>query len=228
LLNEFSKQYGPASFTRTDVDGEGVRFDFTGLAGSGTGVGDSYLVAGIYGQNLPSHGNGDFSNFDSYAVTIANLSDSGTVDVSLIMNTGFTGPSGVPPNNPANDTFWQSDWTAIPAGEAVTLILDFDNATAYNISDNPVPHTEGGNGSPDGNYYAINATDRTEVSNIGFQVADFSGGNSSASVYVGPPIEAPLMTQRALILFAAGLCAVGALLMTLRIRTDRARARTIT
>jgi len=213
LVWEFSKEYGPASFTRTDVAGPGVRYDFSALAAQATGVGDNYMVAGVYGQILPSHGNGDFSNFDSYTASVTNLNGSGTVSVSLILNTGFTGPSGVPPNNPANDTFWQSDWVDVPAGQTRTLVLHFDNAVAYNISDNPVPHTEGGNGSPDGNYYAINVTDRTEVSNIGFQIADFHGGASSASIIVAPPVEAPLLQEGSLLVGACALLALGAALL---------------
>lgn len=177
LSSEFSSvSWGSAMFSRTDVRGDAVRFAFSGLTGAGTGVKDDYPVSD-YGQILPSHGNGDFSNFGGYCLWVKN-NGTGSVSMSLFINTGFTGPSGNPPDNWHNDTFWQSPWVDILPSQTVVLRLDFDNAIAWNISDNPSPHTQG----TDGDATVINAYDRTEVSAIGFQVT----GNGQGTILVGP------------------------------------------
>jgi hypothetical protein len=181
LSSEFNtKAWGPASFVRTDAPGNAVDFAFTGLTTSSTGIKDNYLVATVYGQILPSHGNGDFSNFSGYTLQVQNLDDM-PVGVSVFINTGFTGPSGTPSNNSANDTFWQSAWTEIQPGQTTILQMLFDNAIPWNISDNPSPHTQGTNGTAT----SINAFDRAEVSAIGFQVYGPSG-NSAATIRVSP------------------------------------------
>jgi hypothetical protein len=186
LSSEFNaKAWGPASFVRTDAPGNTVDFTFTGLTTSSTGIKDNYPVATIYGQILPSHGNGDFSNFSGYVLQVQNLDDM-AVDVSVFINTGFTGPSGTPSNNAANDTFWQSAWTEIQPGQIAVLQMNFDNAIPWNISDNPSPHTQGTNGTAT----SINAFDRAEVSAIGFQIYGPSG-NSAATIRVSP-IPEPL------------------------------------
>jgi hypothetical protein len=185
LSAEFStKAYGPATVVRTDAPGDAVDFSFTGLTSSSTGLKDNYPVDTVYGQILPSHGNGDFSNFSGYSLVIQNL-DSQTVSVSLIINTGFTGPSGNPPNTPANDTFWQSAWANIPPGQIYIVVFDFSNAQPWNIQDNPSPHTQGTNGV----FTSINAYDRTEVSAIGFQI--YASGNPDAIIRVRPRLIQP-------------------------------------
>ncbi|UCG59279.1 MAG: hypothetical protein JSU70_07160 [Phycisphaerales bacterium] len=176
---ELSASGWGAAVTQTDAFGETVLFAFSGLSASSTGVKDDYPVATLYGQVVPSHGNGDFSNFDGYALWVKNL-DAGPVGFSLFINTGFTGRSGVPPSDPRNDTFWQSAWTEIPPGQARTIVLDFNNALPSNISDNPEPHTQGNNGQAT----AINEYDRTELSAIGFQI--FADDNPDATVLVAP------------------------------------------
>ncbi|KPJ59637.1 MAG: hypothetical protein AMJ46_10525 [Latescibacteria bacterium DG_63] len=213
-------RYGPGSFVRTDVPGPGVRFDFSNLGSSGTGVSDNYPVGEVYGQNLPSHGNGDFSNYSKYAVGFRNMSGGGTVHVSLFLNTGFTGPSGNPPSDPANDTFWQSDWIAIPAGSSVTVVLDFNHAIAYNITDNPVPHSEGGQSAPDGDYYLINGTDRCEVTNIGFQVADFSGSSPSTELLVRRLFELPVSEHLWMVALLGVLLLIGLRSLSRRAETS--------
>jgi len=97
------------------------------------------------------------------------------VDIGLIMNTGLTGPSGYPSNDWTNDTFWASPWVNLGVGQTATLVLDFNAAEAWNVSDNKVPHTGGGLGWANGGIYAINDRDRNEVSNIGVQLADWDG-----------------------------------------------------
>jgi len=65
------------------------------------------------------------------------------------------------------------------ADEWLTLGLDFDNSQAFQAEDNPEPHTQLPPGAVDGEWLAINMRDRNEVSNIGFQIADFTGQISS-------------------------------------------------
>ena len=180
LSSEFNtKAWGPASLVRSDAPGDAVDFAFTGLTTSSTALKDNYPVATVYGQQIPSHGNGDFSGFSGYALNVQNL-DAQSVNVSVFINTGFTGPSGVPSNNPANDTFWQSSWTEILPGQISVLQLNFDSAIPWNISDNPSPHTQGSNGVAT----SINSFDRTEVSAIGFQI--YASGNSEATIRISP------------------------------------------
>jgi len=186
LAPDFAVRYGPGTVvSRADLPGPGVRFTFSGIASGGTGVSDNFPVNDV-GQILPSHGNGDFSNFDSYLTRFTNLSP-GDVNIALIMNTGFTGPSGVPPNDGTNDTFWQSQWITVAPGASQIVLLDFDAALPYNISDNKPPHTQGSTGQPT----VINATDRTEVSNIGFQVADFNGDLAGQTTILAINIPEP-------------------------------------
>jgi hypothetical protein len=175
--------WGPASVVRTDAPGDAVDFAFSGLTDSGTGLKDDYSVATVYGQILPSHGNGDFSNFSGYDLKIENRDDQ-VVKVSLFINTGFTGPSGTPSSNLANDTFWQSSWTEILLGQTNILQLNFDDAIPWNIEDNPSPHTQGTNGVST----SINFFDRTEVSAIGFEVVGPSD-NSVATIRISPAPE---------------------------------------
>jgi len=177
LSTDFSLARWGGAVEQTDAFDQTVMFTFSGLTSSSTGLKDDYPVAEVYGQILPSHGSGDFSNFDGYVLWFKNL-DAAPVSVSLFINTGFTGPSGIPSNDWRNDTFWQSPWTQLQPAEARTLKLEFDNATPWNISDNPLPHTQGS----DGVAMSINDYDRAEVSAIGFQV--YADDNPDAAVLV--------------------------------------------
>ena len=182
------KAWGPGTLaSRTGGPGDAVDFAFTGLGTSGTGVKDDYPVDPVYGQVLPSHGNGDFSGFSGYAMRLENL-DAGAVWVQLCMNTGFTGPSGTPSNDVTNNTFWicSPGWRELGPGEDLLIILDFDGAIAYQISDNKVPHSGGGLAWPDGGVYAVNTFDRKELSSIGFEIADFSATNPDAVIRLTP------------------------------------------
>ena len=215
LDGEFAgKAFGLAAVARTDAPGPAVDFAFSGLTASATGLKDDYLVDTVYGQILPSHANGDFSNFSGYGLVVENL-DSDPVEVSLFINTGFTGPSGVPSNDPTNDTFWQSSWVEIAGGASRSLLLDFASAIPWSISDNVFPHTQGTNGVAT----AINAVDRAELSSIGFQVA-LVGSNSDATVRVSP---VPLPSGAAMGLSTLLLMAGGGMLARRRRLNVRAR-----
>jgi len=211
LGTEFNtKAWGPATVVRQNVPGDAVQFSFTGLGGSGTGLKDNYAVLPSYGQVLPSHGNGDFSNFDGYSLWVKNLDDA-SVWMSLFINTGYTGDSGNPANTWQNDTFWQSSWSEIPAGQSVPLHLDFGNAIPWNIADNPSPHTQGANGVAK----AINNYDRTQVSAIGFETVQLNG-NTDARILVSPtPIPDQTST---LVLLGSALAGAG---LVRQLRRDR-------
>jgi len=66
----------------------------------------------------------------------------------------------------------------------VEVELDFAAAKASGITDNPVPHTGGGLGWPDGGIYAINDRDLHEIGKLGFQIADFDGDTFGMPVVV--------------------------------------------
>jgi hypothetical protein len=90
--------------------------------------------------------------------------------MKLFMNTGMTGPSGFPSSTWQNDTAWTGPEETLSVGELATLVLDFDNAQAWNAGDNPAPHSGSGEGWGNGEWHAINERDRREVTNMGFEV----------------------------------------------------------
>jgi hypothetical protein len=205
--------YGGASTStlnsRTDVSGSGVQFNMT-LSGANNGkigIGDSWPTsanAGLGWDPVQKHYT-SLANFDGYQMTIQYVSGpvGSEVNVSLIMNTGLTGPSGFPNWNQeekdfsgdkSNDTFWAGAWVTIGVGETKTLTLDFSSAEAWNITDNKDPHTGGGLGLPNGGWYAINDRDQNEITNIGLQIADFDGdvlGQSATLHLNAQPVPAP-------------------------------------
>jgi hypothetical protein len=174
--------YSPSSSTldgKDDVPGPGVLFlvTLTGADNGKLGLGDPWptnSVAGL-GPDPVLHHYTSLAAYDSYRMTVRYLDGppESEVNLSLILNTGLTGPSGYPSNDPTNDTFWAGPWVTLAVGQTVTLALDFSAAEAWNIADNKAPHTGGGMGWNNGGVYSINDRDRNEVSSIGLQVADF-------------------------------------------------------
>jgi len=180
LMNssEFVKEWGDGSLdSRSYLSGQGVQYTIT-LGGTGdgkTGFGDDWpLGINLDWDPILLHWT-SLAAYDSITMNVRYVSGPvGTdVDMHLFMNTGLTGPSGNPSNDPANDTFWGGAWSSIALGEIVTVRLDFDLAEAWRAADNPQPHTQPPPGYQDGDLLPINMRDRNEVSHFGFEVADF-------------------------------------------------------
>jgi hypothetical protein len=178
--------YGPASVSRTILNADSTRFEYSGLSPDfATGLKDDYPV-GDYDQRPGSHGNGDFGWFPGYSLLFYNEGPASVV-VALFVTTGFTGPSGAPPNTLANDTFWKSDEVFIATGDTATVKWHFDNVQGYSLSDNPFPHTAGDQSVPDGTAgVAVNVFDRLQVSAIGWEVRSGGGGPADAGLVIAP------------------------------------------
>ena len=184
--------WGPGSLdSKVDLMYGGVGFALSGLTDKGTGIGDDWWATPPPGPDAlsglaenPSHP-GAYTDATGYSCIHLCFTNLGTHDVNvcIYMNTGFTQGGWSADTGHGDDmlldTFWQSDWTKVPAGKVKEVVLCFSNATAYNIADDPV-HT----GLIDGNKYAIFRLG--EVTNLGFQVA---GGVDPTSTWlvVGSP-----------------------------------------
>jgi len=180
LMNEdeFVKDWGDGSLdSRSYLSGQGVEYTITlgGSADGKTAFGDDWQL----GINLDYdpvlwHWT-SLAAYDSIAMNVRYVSGPVGTDVNMhiFMNTGLTGPSGFPSNEPDNNTFWGGAWANIALGEIVTVRLDFDLAEAWGAADNPEPHTQPPGGYTDGDLLAINMRDRNEVSHFGFEIADF-------------------------------------------------------
>ncbi len=81
---------------------------------------------------------GNYHNFTVYTSLKLLFKNTGssTLTVCLFMNTGFTSEA---PYYSLNDTFWQGDWTDVPAGQSRVVSIDFSSATCYNAADDPEP-----------------------------------------------------------------------------------------
>jgi hypothetical protein len=201
---------------RTDLPGPGVRFEITlGVSDDGkTAAGDDWPIAptgglawddgGGYAQ---PHDNVSLAAYDGIEMTVryASCSAGADIQMKLFMNTGMTGPSGYPPGESANNTYWCGGCQTLSVGEVVTLSLDFDLAEAWSINDNPFPHTGGGQGWADGGQYAINDRDRREVTHYGFELWDAAGGAGLGQSIV---LEASIPEPGSAVLLACGALAV--------------------
>lgn len=176
LSTQFIKGWGSGTVTSvTDISGPGVRFNFTGLSGSGTDVSDNYPVSSLAGGAPDSlGGRGNFRAFTRYRLQIRNDGPN-PVSVNLEMNTGWTNPVW------QRDTYWENGWVGISVGETRVVTLDFSSATAWNAQDDPVPAWQYLGGTSG---IAVRRLD--EVSRIGFQVC----GNGIGSLVVSAIIPA--------------------------------------
>ena len=198
---QFLKLWGDADASvgpRTDLAGEGVLYSVdlgAGAAGS-IAIGDNWELSSNLALDWDDGGGyhvGHYTSLAAYGcyemvVSYVDGPVGSTIDVSLFLNTGLTGPSGFPSDETSNDTFWRGGSITIAQGETKVVRLDFSSAKASNISDNQVPHTGGGLGWPEEYLYAINDRDRHELTNIGIEIA-----NSSSSAFAAP-IEIELNT----------------------------------
>ena len=184
LAANFAVEWGTGTLAKTDVAGPGVEFLMT--VPDKTAVGDNYPVgdqAALLWDPVLHHFT-SLAAYDSIAVVIRYVSGpaGSDVDVHLFLNTGLTGPSGNPSDEPANDTFWGGTWVTLAVGETRTVVLDFSAAEAYNAADNPEPHSGAGQAWVDGDVHAINDRDRHEVSHLGIEVSDFDGDTGGQAV----------------------------------------------
>jgi len=183
-----SKAWGPGTISsRTDIAGSGVQFNFTGLdSGSGTGVKDDFPVDSLAGGAMYSGHPSDFTRFTRYSMSIKNVG-TGSVQVCLFMNTGFTSIAGW------RDTFWQGAFVSIAPGEYVVAELDFSHSDqAWNIADDLefTGHTNGEHGTA---VWRLN-----EVTSLGFQVLGDGAGSivlSGTQLYIDPPVTNKVPTD---------------------------------
>lgn len=197
LMNsgDFYKQWGPASENSKTLAGDGVVFNVSGLSGSGSGWGDNYELSPLAG-GTGAH-NADFSAFDRFELIFTNLGTY-SINVHLFMNTGFTSGG----TQPAYNTFFGGPWLEVPAGESVTAYLDFSSAETWGATDDPDSDYRYANGS----WNPVFRLD--EVTNIGFELADFdsdSSGNSLSVKVMPTPLPPPLA------LLSAGLVSLVAI-----------------
>ena len=186
---------------RDDVDGEGVVY-WMKLEGEDHGkivLGDPWPTssdAGFGYDDVLGHWT-SLAGYGCYEMVVSYINGraKSDIDVSLFLNTGLTGPSGYPSNDGTNDTYWDNGWTTLSLRETKTLRVDFNAARAFNISDNKEPHTGGGLSWPDEGWYAINYRDRNEISNIGFQVADFDGDALGQPIQIALNVLDPTAAQ---------------------------------
>jgi hypothetical protein len=164
LATQFSVDFGSGTSTITDTSGPGVNFSVSSISIDGSqykiAFSDQYEVSSLAG-GTGTH-NADFTAYSSYMMNFTNSGDS-PIDLSLYMNTGFTSSDW------KYDTFWGGQWVKVSSGATVTATLDFSNAEAWNIEDDP-EYT----GYINGSKYPILRLD--EVTNIGFQIVSPNDG----------------------------------------------------
>ncbi|MDY6950390.1 MAG: hypothetical protein SWE60_02680 [Thermodesulfobacteriota bacterium] len=177
LATQFAVDFGSANLVTTDLSGLGVEFYATNVqryfGAKKVGISDKYEVSPLAG-GTGAH-NADFTDYDSYALNFKNTGSS-AAQVSLYMNTGFTGASG----HSDADTFWGGPWVTIPVGATVRANLDFGNAETWNAEDDPVEAWR----YADGTWNDIFRLD--EVTNIGFQLIPADGTEARLVVSTVP------------------------------------------
>ena len=183
LITDLSKGWGPATVDSVlDLPGEGVRFDLSGLTSAGTGISDNFPISvnsGCAPHSVYTGTNSDCTAFRRLQLRFTNLGTS-PVDVTVFINTGFTGGgAGVAcgTTGPACDTYWESGWVTVPAGEKTVATLNFNSAIPWGCAGN-----DPANACSDGIPQSINLLG--EVSRIGFQVVDWTGGPTATSLIV--------------------------------------------
>jgi len=175
LNTQFAKKWGPGTVTaKVDIPGPGVRFDFSGLGSSGTGVCDDYPVSPLAGGDPDNIGGyGDFRKYTQYRLVFTNLGPN-PVSVNIDMNTGWTNL------DPTRDTYWGNSWTYLNVGESKVVTLDFSCAgEVWNAQDDPVPEWRYPGGTS-----GVIVRRLSEVSRIGFQII----GSGDASIVVSATI----------------------------------------
>jgi hypothetical protein len=185
-LSSFVKNFGEGTIDEIlDVAGPGVGFDLSVLAANEKiGISDDFAVdgaaIGCEPHSLFPSILSDCSKFKSYAMECMNLGQE-AVNVAVYMNTGFTDlntSSGCTLTNAQPekcDTFYQSEWVEIPPGGSEKVKLNFDLAAqAYNCGD-----TREDQGCVDGQPSPV--VRLHEVTNLGFQVANFDEAESANS-----------------------------------------------
>ena len=175
-----------------------VGFALSGLTDQGTLIGDDFWGPPYSPQQLgPDPLSGlamhslhptcsDGTAFDYIELWVENMGCD-AVWVCVFMNTGFTGSgwsadSGKGPDDMALNTYWEGNWRKIGPGKEKTVRLNFHNATAYKVDDDPVytGYAEGATG--------LDIWRLDEVTNIGIQVADrnyTTGPGTSTWLIVG-------------------------------------------
>jgi len=161
--------WGPGILTGVnDVPGPGVRFDFINLGKQAAK--DGFPVSALAGGAPDSIGGwGDFRAYTRYRLTFCNIGPT-PVWVNIFMNTGWTNPVW------QRDTYWENGWVYVGVGETRIVTLDFSSATCWNAQDDPNPAWQYPGGTS-----GVIVRRLSEVSKIGFQAADFSGGPPSAT-----------------------------------------------
>ncbi len=174
-LSGFSEGYTKGGATLDsvqDLQKKGVGFAVSGLGK--VMIEDNFPVDAASGcdpHSVYGFTSSDCSDFSKLTLDYKNLGTD-PVYVNLNVNTGFTdgGEVKCSVTGEACDTFWQGSWTEVRPGKHKKVTLDFADATPLGCTgnDDSVPSCT------DGVNQAIHWLD--EVSNIGFQVADFSDG----------------------------------------------------
>ena len=185
LKNDFNSGWGPGTIVQTLESPSGVRFTYTLLdASTGTAkrdefwglansVGPPWGICQLAGGALNPE-DGQYDDFTAYTYYRLLFKNVGTTDLSvdLFMNTGYSG------SVPAKDTWYESGYTEIKAGETRILTLDFSSAKVDNAMDDP-DYTHYPTGT-----LGVTMVRLNEVTGIGFQVIKKSGDDGTGALVV--------------------------------------------